>query len=515
MIPDGGPAMVLNPDTSSCVGSSGGKPIGMQSDIPTGNPLRADLLTLPAVGHPAFGDFGGGTSFLAPTTGLLRAVDLAANDYQGGEDSTSVWDPATGQFRAGFPQRTNDLSFLTGPSVGDIGGAPGEEVVAGTAYQDLQAFGAGGAPPSAGWPKLTGDWMVANPLLGTWDELEDSADARRVVVAATRTGLILPYATPAGACAPASWPRFHHDEHNSGDARTDAVAPGRPRDAARTPTTLTFRAPAEDRRCGGKVAGYELLDTDDSAPAPTGRSSRLGCGERRRGRRTRGDADDRVAGRHEACRGGAGGRRCGQRVAPRRRVPGQGPRPGADADPHPDANADPRPRSDPGSRGDADAVTRDRRRRIRQVAAGGSGAATPPPAAGGGTSGSGGRPACADRVAPMSRPLSARLRISRRRIVIGGRARDTGCGGRVARVTAAVGVRVKGGCRFLRSSGRLSSTRSCRRTSYVTVSGTTSWSRTFRGSFPRGHWFVWTRAVDARGNVERKARGRNLQRFRL
>ena len=142
VIPDGGPAMVLNPDGSSCLGELQGKPIGMQSDIPTGNPLRADLLTLPAVGHPAFGNVGGGTSLLAPTTGLLRALDLTVNEYQGGEDSVSAWDPASGQLRLGFPARQNDLSFLSGPSVGDVGGAPGEEVVAASAHLDLNAFGA-------------------------------------------------------------------------------------------------------------------------------------------------------------------------------------------------------------------------------------------------------------------------------------------------------------------------------------------------------------------------------------
>ncbi|MBI5106465.1 MAG: VCBS repeat-containing protein [Solirubrobacterales bacterium] len=219
VIPDGGPAMVLNPDGSSCLGEVGGKPVGMQSDVPSGNPLRADLLVLPAVGHPAFGDVGGqGTSFLAPTTGLLRALDLTVNEYQGGEDSSSAWDPATGQFRPGFPQKVNDLSFLTGMSVADLGGAPGEEAVGGTAHLDLSAFGAGGAPPGPRWPKLTYDWTVANPVVGEFG-------GRRVVIAATRAGMLHAFATGAGVCAPASWPRYHHDARNTGDARTPLPAP--------------------------------------------------------------------------------------------------------------------------------------------------------------------------------------------------------------------------------------------------------------------------------------------------
>ena len=60
----------------------------------------------------------------------------------------------------------NDLQFLTGPSVADIDGVPGEEVVAGSASLDLQAYNAAGAPVGTKWPKLTSDWMVAHPAVG-------------------------------------------------------------------------------------------------------------------------------------------------------------------------------------------------------------------------------------------------------------------------------------------------------------------------------------------------------------
>ncbi|HEX6390666.1 MAG TPA: hypothetical protein VFZ89_14500, partial [Solirubrobacteraceae bacterium] len=256
VIPDGGPAMVLNPDGSSCLGSVRGKPIGMQADIPTGNPLRADLLTLPAVGHPAFGNVGGGTSLLAPTTGLLRALDLAVNEYQGGEDTISAWDPGSGQLRFGFPARQNDLSFLSGPSVGDVGGPPGEEVVAASAHLDLNAFGVGGLQLD-GWPKLTSDWVVANPLLGSWGD----PAAARVVIAATRAGDVFAYGTAAPACAPASWPRFHHDNANSGDLRRDAVSPGVPVDLRVAGEQLELRAPGDDLLCG-RAARYELRIDD-------------------------------------------------------------------------------------------------------------------------------------------------------------------------------------------------------------------------------------------------------------
>jgi hypothetical protein len=293
-IPDGGPAMVLNPDGTSCLGTdpSDGKPIAMQSEIPDGNPDRADVLAVPAVGEPAFGDFGGGTSFLAPTTGLLRALDLTVNEYQGGEDSFSAWNPTTGQFRQGFPAKVNDLSFLTGPVVGDVDGLPGEEMLGGTAYLDLQAFDAAGLPASPAWPKLTSDWMVATPVLGSFGTLDTSAGAQKTVIAAMRDGRIFAYRTPAGACTPSSWPRFHHYDANSGDLSRDAVPPGKPLDLRALPGAVTLTAPGDDLMCGradhyeiraGGTGGWQRVSglrpaapgAADTIPVPAGTSGTL------------------------------------------------------------------------------------------------------------------------------------------------------------------------------------------------------------------------------------------------
>ncbi|HEU4979227.1 MAG TPA: FG-GAP-like repeat-containing protein [Solirubrobacteraceae bacterium] len=258
-IPDGGPAMVLNPDGTSCLGTdpSNGKPIAMQSDIPDGNPDRTDVLALPAVGQPAFGDFAGGTSLIAPTTGLLRALDLTVNEYQGGQDSFSAWNPTDGQFRTGFPAQVNDLSFLTGPVVGDVDGLPGQEMLGGTAYLDLQAFNAAGLPASPAWPKLTSDWMVATPVLGSFGTLDTTPSAHKDVIAAVRDGRIFAYSTPAGACSPSSWPRFHHDPANSGDFTRDAVLPGKPLDLRVALGVATLTAPGGDLMCG-RADHYEI-----------------------------------------------------------------------------------------------------------------------------------------------------------------------------------------------------------------------------------------------------------------
>jgi hypothetical protein len=188
----------------------------------------------------------------------------------------------------------NDLQFLTGPSIGDVDGRPGEEAVAATASMDLQAFRADGSDVP-GWPKLTGDWTVANPLLGSFGTLDTDEDARRVVVNMTRSGQMLAHRTAAPACAPASWPRFHHDNANTGDARTDATLPGRPTDVALTAGgALSFRSPGDDLLCGTPKA-YEVRTADEEiTPASFAGAGTVGARGRARARAAQDDAPRRA-----------------------------------------------------------------------------------------------------------------------------------------------------------------------------------------------------------------------------
>ena len=255
-VANNGPAYVLAPSGASCYGKANGADVPLQTDF-SASGSHVDHPLVPAVGHPALGDLDGtGPSFLAPAAGLMRALDLVLPEYQpSGQDFVAAWSvQGGGQLRPNFPQAVNDLQVLTGPTIADIDGAAGEEIVAGTASKDLAAFNAAGAPVSPRWPKVTTDWTVANPTIGSFGTLDTRADARKVVIGLTRSGYINAYSTTAPACSPGSWPRFHHDNANSGDYDRDAVLPGKPAGLRLDGGRVEFDAPGDDLLCGSARA---------------------------------------------------------------------------------------------------------------------------------------------------------------------------------------------------------------------------------------------------------------------
>jgi hypothetical protein len=266
--PDAGPGYVLNPDGSSCYGSTGGKDNALQTDA-SASASKVDTPAFPTVGEPAFGTLDGtSTSMFAPAAGLVRALDVVAPDYQkGGQDFIAGWNANSGQFSPGFPAADNDLSFITGETIGDVTGqAPKQEVLAGTASQDLEAYNGEGLPASSAWPKLTGGWMVATPTLGSLGTLDTSSEAKKDVVSITREGTVSVYTTPAAACSPSSWPNFHHDIANSGDYTRDATPPGVPRETSVAEGALHFSAPGDDLMCG-KATRYEVVTSESPITA--------------------------------------------------------------------------------------------------------------------------------------------------------------------------------------------------------------------------------------------------------
>ncbi len=257
--PDAGPAYILNADGTSCYGNDQNNAYNpLETDFSQGS-TQYDHPAFAAVGYPAFGSLNGSTiDFFTPETGLIRALDVAINEYQGGEDFIGGWDPTTGQQLPGFPAEVNDLQFLTGPAVGQITAASGQAVIGGTASLDLAAVNSTGTPVSSAWPKLTGDWTIATPTLGSFGTMDNFKASHKDVVSITRMGTVAVYRTPAQACTPSSSPRFHHDNWNSGNYTTQAVDPGVPYHVLLRGKTLTFNAPGAAVMCG-TVKSYQLV----------------------------------------------------------------------------------------------------------------------------------------------------------------------------------------------------------------------------------------------------------------
>ena len=268
-MPAAGFSYVLNANAQSCYGKdANGKDVVLNSLLPGGNPLKYDVANISAVGHPAFANLGGlaaEISVIAPTTGLFRALDVGFNEYQGGQDFIMGWDASTGQPRVGWPVVVNDLQFLTGPSAADIDGQSGDEVVGGTASFDLVAANSAGLPVD-GWPKLTGDWTVANPTIGSFGTVDTGAGVHKRVIGLTRSGYLYAYEALAGPCTSSSWPRFHHDNANSGDYSRDAVLPGTPTDETVTPAggprNISLLPSGDDLLCG-TAAHYDVVTSDN------------------------------------------------------------------------------------------------------------------------------------------------------------------------------------------------------------------------------------------------------------
>jgi hypothetical protein len=113
---------------------------------------------------------------------------------------------------------------------------------------------------------------------------------------------------------------------------------------------------------------------------------------------------------------------------------------------------------------------------------------------------------CRDTTAPTVAVRS----LSRR--AIRGTAADSGCGATVpAQVLVTVRTKVKGGCRFVTASGRLSSRRGCGNPVELSIGGTRAWTLALPKSLPHGSYTVTVGALDGAGNRARTTKARTLK----
>jgi hypothetical protein len=210
------------------------------------NPIAADLDSQPGVEV-----FKGGMTL----NGLVN-LGIAVGQNLPYNHVVQGWSGATGAALAAFPQAVQDYQLLSSPSVADVGGDGGKELLVGTGLYLLNAFGADGAQ-APGFPKFTGGWLYAVPATGDVD-----GDGKLDVAAVTREGRAFVWSTSRPACsANAEWWTSRHDERSTGAYGTDTRPPGTARDrkAARkgATVTLTWPPPGDDWLCG-TPARYEV-----------------------------------------------------------------------------------------------------------------------------------------------------------------------------------------------------------------------------------------------------------------
>ncbi len=118
-----------------------------------------------------------------------------------------------------------------------------------------------------------------------------------------------------------------------------------------------------------------------------------------------------------------------------------------------------------------------------------------------------GRAGCRDRTKPRARfARRSRLRVTRRGVLLRGRASDRSCGQAVKPAKVLVSIRhAPGGrCRYLAAGGELRRRR-CSRPLRIRARGTATWSLRLRARLPRGRYRAFVTPVDRAGNRRRAA----------
>jgi len=247
------PAVLVRPDdTVIAIGSPGWYPLMIHY-----RHGRARLeqfgsgLTLNAISSPIISALSGGDEmhFVLPVINAIRFNELGFQLYNPKVAAWRLDEPHTQIFEA----PVEDIPMLASSSVADLDNDGRREILSGTGGYLLHAFTMdGGEAPD--WPKFTQKWNMAVPTAGDFD-----ADGKLEVVAPTREGWLYAWEAEGAECVDgrpnSDWPRFHHDERNTGIYGLDVTPPGRIVDLAAVhragdDIVLTFSAPGDDWRCG-------------------------------------------------------------------------------------------------------------------------------------------------------------------------------------------------------------------------------------------------------------------------
>ncbi len=267
------PPLIFNHDGTqfALMNSAAGGP-GGSSDDTDEETSEGGLGTEPSLHYVAFGAFAdlegaGALSYLNGTVGLgigtlaIGSGVLAPLDFH-----LSAWDATSGAQKAAFPRLLEDWQFFTGPAVADLSGVDGTpEIVVSSGGYYVHAFNGVTGLEAAGFPKLTGQWVVATPVIG---DIDDDGDLE--VVVSTRLGDLHVWDMPGATCVDetpppggntrsnAQWRKALHDEWGGGYYGRDTLRPAAIADLAQPADgDLTFSGVGDDGHCGSSTT-YEV-----------------------------------------------------------------------------------------------------------------------------------------------------------------------------------------------------------------------------------------------------------------
>ncbi|MBI4700093.1 MAG: VCBS repeat-containing protein [Deltaproteobacteria bacterium] len=223
----------------------------------------------PLFAQPALGDVDQDGTLDVISSGAslnvaLSMVQSGSGKMEGAEHLLAAWSGRTGEMLPGSPYIVEDYTFFNSQAIADLNGDNYPEIITGTAGYLLHAFDACGREPK-GWPKFTGQWIIATPALGDLD-----GDHKLEVVAGTRAGWLYAWHTEAPDTALIEWESFHHDNRNTGNFHTpleqgDKRAQGEdPQPLAPAPLSVEI---CQAARRGGSGAASSLLLLEP-LPAP-------------------------------------------------------------------------------------------------------------------------------------------------------------------------------------------------------------------------------------------------------
>ncbi len=165
------------------------------------------------VANPVFGDLDqdGIPEYITGAVSSIYLASLAARSVVEYQQGVGAWSGATGQMLEGWPRQIEDVQFLAAPAIGDITGDGMPEAIMVSAGYLVHAWDATGTE-AAGFPKMTGNWILGSPALGDID-----GDGLLDVAVTTREGWLFVWGTQGRADQSLEWASIHHDAQNTGN----------------------------------------------------------------------------------------------------------------------------------------------------------------------------------------------------------------------------------------------------------------------------------------------------------